>query len=391
MYVYRLETVYLPVKFTACELGTAQGVLVDNESEQELKSLRSRLENTATLGGLIGVSPGMRSIHSLIEIAVAHAFPVVILGETGTGKELVAHCIHSSGPRKNSPFIPVDCSSLVPTLIESELFGYVRGAFTGAAHDRKGLFEAAHTGTLFLDEIGELPKELQAKLLRVVQERAVRRVGSSETKPIDARIIVATNRNLKRAVQEGVFREDLYYRLNVFNVTMPPLRDRKMDIPLLVTAFLTKHADPTRQITSIGQSLWTAAMSYDWPGNVRELENFVERCIALGSGPILEDEDRRMILKQTGENLIRDDAARLSVKNDRTEPLHVMEQRMICRVMAETSGNMYDAARILGIGRTTLYRKLAEYKRTTKCSKPDEPKPRASRDGDWPALIEVSS
>jgi transcriptional regulator with PAS, ATPase and Fis domain len=343
-------------------LPVQQGVLVDNEPEQELKNLRSKLENTVSLGGLIGTSPVMRSIHGLIEIAVAHAFPVVILGETGTGKELVARCIHCSGPRKNSPFIPVDCSSLTPTLIESELFGYVRGAFTGAARDRKGLFEAAHTGTLFLDEIGELPKELQAKLLRVIQEHAVRRVGSTQAKPVDARIIVATNRNLKQAAQDGRFREDLYYRLNVFNVTMPPLRDRKVDIPMLVTAFLAKHADPTRQITSIGPSLWAAAMSYDWPGNVRELENFIERCIALGSGPILEDEDRCVILNQTGENLIRDHAKRLSIKNDCIEPLHVMEQRMICQVMANTSGDMRQAARILGIGRTTLYRKLKEYR-----------------------------
>jgi transcriptional regulator with PAS, ATPase and Fis domain len=330
---------------------------VIREFSFDLNILRSRLENTISVGGLIGASPPMRSIHSLIEVAVDHAFPVVVSGETGTGKELVARCIHYLGPRKNSAFIPIDCSSLAPTLIESELFGYVRGAFTGAAQDRKGLFEAAHNGTLFLDEIGELPKELQAKLLRAVQERAVRRVGSTETKSVDVRIIVATNRDLKQAAQEGIFREDLYYRLNVFNITMPPLRDRKVDIPLLVTAFVTKHADPTRQITSIAPSFWTAVLSYNWPGNVRELENFVERCIALGSGPILEDEDRCMILEQTSESL--PDAQRLPIQNDHSiEPLNVVEQRMIQKVMKETNGNIPFAARMLGIGKTTLYRKL---------------------------------
>ena len=327
----------------------------------DLNNLRIKLSNTVSPGGLIGTSPEMRSVRYLIEKAINHNFPVVILGETGTGKELAARWIHYAGPRKNSPFVPVDCSSLAPTLIESELFGYIRGAFTGAARDKKGLFETAHKGTLFLDEIGELRKDLQAKLLRVVQERAVRRVGSTATKPVDARVIVATNRDLKQAAEEGIFREDLYYRLNVFSVTMPPLREHKLDIPLLITAFLIKHADPTREITSVGKGLWTAAMSYDWPGNVRELENFVKRCIALGSGPTLEDEDRCLILGRIGENLIRHDAEPLHVENERMEPLHVMEQRMIYKVLAETSGDRYETARILGIGKTTLYRKLKAY------------------------------
>ena len=334
------------------------------ESEQrslELNKLNSALKSLISPGGLIGDSPDMQSIHSLIGKAINHRFPVVILGETGTGKELAARWIHYSGSRKNCPFVPVDCSSLAPTLIESELFGYVRGAFTGAVRDKKGLFETANTGTLFLDEIGELHKDLQAKLLRAIQEHEVRPVGSTKAKSVDVRIIVATHRDLKQASKEGIFREDLYYRLNVFRVTMPPLRQRKEDIPLLIAAFLIKHANPTREITSVGKAFWTAAMSYDWPGNVRELENFVERCIALGSGSTLEDEDQCLMLGRTGENLVRPDGEPLHAENECTEPLHVLEQRAIYKALGETSGDKYKTARILGIGKTTLYRKLKEY------------------------------
>ncbi len=239
----------------------------------ELHALRRQLESTVSPGGLIGVSLRMRTIHSLIGKARDHTFPVIILGETGIGKELVARCIHNSGSRKHSAFVAVDCSSLTPTLIESELFGHIRGALTGADTNKKGLVEAADAGTLFLDEIGELPKELQAKLLRVIQEREVRPVGATDAKPINARFIAATHRDLKHAVDEGAFRRDLYYRLNVFPIAMPPLRERKEDIPLLVTAFLTKHADSMRPVETICQDFWRSVMSHDWPGNVRELEN----------------------------------------------------------------------------------------------------------------------
>ncbi len=187
----------------------------------ELHALRSQLESTVSPGGLIGVSLRMRTIHNLIGKAGDHTFSVIILGETGTGKELVARCVHNSGSRKHSPFVAVDCSSLTPTLIESELFGHVRGAFTGADTNKKGLVEAADTGTLFLDEIGELPRELQAKLLRVIQEHEVRPVGSTDAKPVNARFIAATHRDLSHAVEEGAFRGDLYYRLNVFPIKMP--------------------------------------------------------------------------------------------------------------------------------------------------------------------------
>ena len=318
----------------------------------ELNELRSQLESTVCPGGLIGVSLRMQTIHDLISKARNHTFPVLILGETGTGKELVARCIHNSSSRKDSPFVAVDCSSLTPTLIESELFGHVRGAFTGADTNKKGLVEAADTGTLFLDEIGELPRELQAKLLRVIQEHEVRPVGSTDAKPVNARFIAATHRDLNHAVEEGGFRGDLYYRLNVFPVKMPPLRERIEDIPLLVTAFLTKHADSVRPINTVCRNFWRSVMSQDWPGNVRELENFVARCIALGSGPTLRDEDGGLIPEGVGNNTL--------AERD-THRLDSMERYTIVKVLKETKGDKVAAARILGIGKTTIYRKLRQY------------------------------
>jgi transcriptional regulator with PAS, ATPase and Fis domain len=314
----------------------------DEKADYELQGLQRRLQGTASPGGLVGTSAAMQAVQRLIAKAVGHHFPVVILGETGTGKELVARSIHYSGSGRDRPFVPVDCSSLTPTLIESELFGYVRGAFTGAAQDKKGLFQAANGGTLFLDEIGELPKELQAKLLRAVQEGEVRRVGSTQGLPVDVRIVAATNRDLKQAAEDGTFREDLYYRLNVFPITLPPLREHPCDIPLLVTTFLNKYADPTRPITSVAKELWAELMTYDWPGNVRELENFVERSIALGSGPELRNEDPSVNLSSATQ-------------------LWVMERRAILEALRETAGDKIAAARILGIGKTTVYRKLKQY------------------------------
>jgi transcriptional regulator with PAS, ATPase and Fis domain len=322
------------------------------ESDHDSERLQLELQNAVSPGALIGTSKPMRAVRELISKAVDRDFPVLISGETGTGKELVSRCIHDSGPRKNRPFVPVDCSSLTPTLFESELFGHVRGAFTGAAAHKEGLFEAANTGTLFLDEIGELQKEQQAKLLRAVQEREVRPVGSIVARRLDVRIVAATNRDVKQAAVDGTFRRDLYYRLSVFPIALPPLRDRKDDIPQLVTAFLGKHADPSRPITDIGEDFWRKAMGHCWPGNVRELENYVARCIALGSGPTLRDEDHCRILARTGVNMLNMLGS---------EPLKVTEQRAILKALEDTGGDRQATARILGIGKTTLYRRLKEY------------------------------
>jgi two-component system response regulator HydG len=249
--------------------------------------------------------------------------------------------------------VPVDCSALVPTLIESELFGYVKGAFTGASQSRAGLVQAAQGGTLFLDEIGDLPVDLQAKLLRALQEKEIKPVGSTERISTDARIIAATNRDLEAAIRSGGFRQDLFFRLNVVTIKLPPLRDRKSDIPLLASSFLEKFSDPQRPMRHISEDAMTRLMAYDWPGNVRELENAVERAVALGSGPTLQ-------LSDLPSNLQYTSADRFPA-NDDLLPLQELERRAIFRALRETGGDKLAAARLLGIGKTTLYRKLKEY------------------------------
>jgi DNA-binding NtrC family response regulator len=322
------------------------------ELQQENLLLREQLRTRPGFGGLIGVSEKMQRVYKMTQKVSQHEYPVLILGESGTGKELVARSIHFSGARKDRPFAPVDCSSLVPTLIESELFGYVKGAFTGALQGKQGLLEAAQGGTLFLDEIGDMPVDLQAKLLRALQEREVKPVGATERRRIDVRIIAATNRDLETAIRNGTFRQDLYFRLNVVQIKIPPLRERKSDIPLLVTAFLDKFAgeQPTR---SVSEEALRRLIAYDWPGNVRELENAIERAVALGSGPIVHVGD-------LPSNLQYPSAEQVPEKNELL-PLEELERRAILRTLRETSGDKLAAARILGIGKTTLYRKLKQY------------------------------
>lgn len=323
----------------------------------DFQALRAQLDSLVSPGGLIGVSPAMRMIHDRICKATHRPLPVMIVGETGTGKELVARCIHDLGSRQRAPFIAVDCSSLSPTLIESELFGHLRGAFTGADVAARGLVQAADTGTLFFDEIGELPIELQPKLLRVIQEREVRSVGSAYSRAVDVRFIAATNRDLRNAIDKGSFRSDLFYRLNVIPIAMPPLRERKVDIPCLVAAFLAKHADSARPIESISDDFWGFVGSFNWPGNVRELENFVVRCLALGSGPVLRNEDgpNGPFSEKTGGCCSPTD----------TQSLAALERSAILKALDATKGDKIAAAHMLGIGKTTLYRKLKEYRQST--------------------------
>ncbi len=323
------------------------------ELDQENRVLREQLRSRPGFGGLIGVSPKMQRVYKLIEKVSQHNYPVLILGESGTGKELVARSVHYSGPRRQKPFVPIDCSALVPTLIESELFGYVKGAFTGALHNRQGLLEAAEAGTLFLDEIADLPVDLQAKLLRALQEKEIKPVGSTERVPINVRVMAATNRDLESAIRNSAFRQDLYFRLNVVQVKLPPLRERKSDIPLLVSYFLEKFCDPQRPVRTISEDAMRRLMAYDWPGNVRELENAIERAVALGSGPILHVGD-------LPSNLQYASAERLP-ENDELVPLEELERRAIFRALRETGGDKLAAARLLGIGKTTLYRKLKQY------------------------------
>ena len=293
-------TDYITKPFHVEEMRTKLDRLVHSiETDQENRLLREQLKSKPGFGGFVGISPRMQRVYKLIQKVAQHNYPVLILGESGTGKELVARSIHFSGPRKNKTFAPVDCSSLVPTLIESELFGYVKGAFTGAQHTKQGLFESAGDGTLFLDEIGDLPIDLQAKLLRALQEHEVKPVGSNERIGIRARMIAATNRDLESAIRTGGFRQDLFFRLNVVQIKLPPLRDRKTDIPLLATSFLEKFSDPARPIRTISEDAMRRIMAYDWPGNIRELENAIERAVALGSGPILHVETCRRTFSTT--------------------------------------------------------------------------------------------
>jgi DNA-binding NtrC family response regulator len=347
-------TDYVTKPFHVDELRAKLDRLIHTiEVDQENRLMREELRSRPGFGGLIGMSPRMQRVYKLIQKVAQHIYPVLILGESGTGKELVARSIHFSGPRKNKPFAPVDCSSLVPTLIESELFGYVKGAFTGAQHTKQGLFEAAGEGTLFLDEIGDLPIDLQAKLLRALQEREIKPIGSNERIGIRARVIAATNRDLESGIRTGGFRQDLYFRLNVVQIKLPPLRERKADIPLLVNSFLEKFSDSARPIHSVSEDATRRIMAYDWPGNIRELENAIERAVALGSGPILHVGDLPSNLQYTASEKHPD--------GDELVPLEILERRAIFRALQETSGDKLAAARLLGIGKTTLYRKLKQY------------------------------
>jgi DNA-binding NtrC family response regulator len=344
---------YLTKPFRIPELRDKLGRIVRLlEVDQENRVLREQLRTRPGFGGLTGVSPKMQRVYRLIEKVSQHNYPVLILGESGTGKELVAQSIHFYGPRRNRPFVPVDCSAFVPTLIESELFGYVKGAFTGAVNTKHGLMEAAGNGTLFLDEIGELPVDLQAKLLRALQEKEIRPLGSTERIPIATRIIAATNRDLEAAVHQGKFRQDLFFRLNVVQIKIPPLRDRKTDIPLLVNYFLEKFNGQNDTNRVISEDAMARLVAYDWPGNVRELENAIERAVALGSGPILHSTDLPSNVKNgtMGQMPQADDLR-----------LEELERRAIYRALQESDGDKLKAARLLGIGKTTLYRKLKQY------------------------------
>jgi two-component system response regulator HydG len=345
---------YLTKPFHVPELrGKLDRVVRLLEIDEENRVLREQLRTRPGFGGLIGVSAKMQRVYRLIEKVSQHNYPVLILSESGTGKELVAGSIHFCGPRRSRPFVPVDCTALVSTLIEAELFGYVKGAFTGASHNKQGLLEAAGNGTLFLDEIGDLPFDLQAKLLRALQEKEVKPVGSTDRVPISTRVIAATNRDLEASVRQGTFRQDLYFRLNVVQIKIPPLRERKSDIPLLVSAFLEKFSDHGGPTRTISEDAMARLIAFDWPGNVRELENAIERAVALGSGPILHVGDLPTNLQYgTGERM---------PQSDELLPLDELERRAILRALREAAGDKLAAARLLGIGKTTLYRKLKQY------------------------------
>ena len=323
------------------------------ELKRENRMLREQVRALPRFGGLIGLSARMERIYRLIEKVSLRDHPVLILGESGTGKELVARSVHFLGPRKDKPFVPVECSALVPTLIESELFGYTRGAFTGAVQAKQGLMESANGGTLFLDEIGEMTLEMQAKLLRALQEGEIKPVGSTERRAINIRIVAATNRDLELGIKNGTFRQDLYFRLNVVQIKLPPLRERKSDIPLLATSFLEKFSRQDEMTRELTEDAMRRLMAYDWPGNVRELENAIERAIALGSVPFVSAADLPTTLQYP--------TTERAPEKEELLPLDELERRAILSTLRQTGGDKQAAARMLGIGKTTLYRKLKQY------------------------------
>jgi transcriptional regulator with PAS, ATPase and Fis domain len=315
---------------------------------------RAVLSSEPGFDGLIGESAPMHRLYELIGKVSQSTSPVLLIGETGTGKELVARAIHFTGLRRKKPLVPVDCSALTPTLVESELFGYVKGAFTGADHSKRGLLQTANEGTIFLDEIGELPMFLQAKLLRALQEKEIKPVGSTERIPINVRVIAATNRDLEAGVVAGTFRQDLYFRLNVVQIRLPALHERKVDIPLLVAHFLEKFSDPLQPVRAISDDALRRLMAYDWPGNVRELENAIECAVALSSESVLTVDDLVSVPYRA--------SAPNAPDSNEIIPLEEIERRAILQALREAGGDKLAAARLLGIGKTTLYRKLKEYR-----------------------------
>jgi len=326
--------------------------------KSENRLLREKVKSKQGFGGIIGRAPEMEKLYRIIAKAANSIHPVLILGESGTGKEMVARSIHYSGPFRDKPFIPVDCGSLVPTLIESELFGYVKGAFTGANQTKDGLMAMAEGGTIFLDEVGELPVDLQAKMLRAIQEKEIRPVGSTRRVPINVRILAATNRDLDQAVTQGAFRRDLYFRLNVLSLRIPALRERRQDIPLLIGHFMERMVRASGQEKVLSDDAMKVMLAYDWPGNVRELENCLERSFAFISGPVIHTAD----LPPEIANLpIPESPNREASGNLRIIPMAELEKRTILNAITELNGDKLQAARLLGIGKTTLYRKLKDY------------------------------
>jgi two-component system response regulator AtoC len=321
---------------------------------EENEFLRERANSETELHGIVGASGKIQDVLRLITRLKDTRTPVLITGESGTGKELVARAIHFRGTFAKRPFVAVDCGSLVPTLIESELFGYEKGAFTGAAKSKTGLFQSANGGTVFLDEIGELPLEMQAKLLRVLQEKEVRPVGSNQSVKVDVRVIAASNRDLEAEYRGGSFRKDLYFRLNVVTVHLPSLRQRRSDVPMLAHWFLERYAPgASTQITTAAMKL---LLQYDWPGNVRELENCIERAVALGDRKIIDVSDLPPSLSSAMGSLDRAESAGLS-----STDLEDIERATIQKVFEHVKGDKAMAGRMLGISRATLYRKLKRY------------------------------
>ncbi|UVT18620.1 MAG: sigma-54-dependent Fis family transcriptional regulator [Nitrospira sp.] len=337
-------------------IRVVERVIREASLRREVSRLRKEVRKEYSFHQILGKSKAIQMVFDLIRRVADSPTNVLITGESGTGKELVAKAIHYNSDRKDAPFTPVNCAAIPEQLLESELFGHMRGAFTDAKMDKRGLFEEAQKGTLFLDEISELPLMLQAKILRAIQEKEIRRVGATKPISVDVRIIAATNLNLSEEVKNKRFREDLYYRLNVIELKLPPLRERREDIPLLVDAFLKKcGAVRGKEVKGVSEAALAMLMDYTWPGNVRELENVIERAVTLSrSEKISPDDLPSAVQGARGERRVLDEAAEKSL------PLHELEKEYIKKILEKSGGNKYQTAHTLGIDRKTLYRKLAE-------------------------------
>jgi len=323
--------------------------------QRDNTALRSEIRKSYRVGEVLGKSPGMKEVFDLVNRVSQVTANVLITGESGTGKEMVAKAIHQSGPRANKPFVAINCTAIPETLLESELFGHAKGSFTGAIQRKRGLFEEANGGTLFLDEIGDMNVTLQSKLLRVIQERKVRAVGENTTQDVDVRIIAATHKDLKAAMKDGRFREDLFYRLSVIPIMIPPLRQRQEDIPLLAEHFLKKYAaSNAAKIEGFTKKAITKLVSLKWEGNVRELENVVERAVVLSKGPLIEESDIPSGSFDNPEQFFGN-----AVEDFPT--LEQLEKRYMGLILEKTAGRKDKASQILGINRRTLYRKEREY------------------------------
>lgn len=344
-------------------------VVLDKVFEQSLMKKRLDILERKVRGeylfeGMVGQSIGMLNVFHMIKQIAPYSTNVLITGETGTGKEMVAHAIHNLSPRKNKPFVVINCAGLVDTLLESELFGHVKGAFTGAVKDKPGLFEVANEGTIFLDEIGELPLSLQAKLLRVLEYREIQRIGDTKTRKVNVRIIAATNVDLRSKVEEEKYRKDLFFRLNSFCINIPPLRERREDIPLLCQHFICQlNKELKKDIKGVSQRVLDLFMELPWEGNVRELKNVIERAYIMAKGDLIDIDDLPAEYRSPKKDLNKSKQQEEEdiLEDDSPTTLEELEKRYIAKVLKLTSGNRSKAAKILGLSRRSLYRKLKRY------------------------------
>jgi two-component system response regulator AtoC len=352
-----------PLNLDKLELLIARA-LQSRKLEQENRALREQVNERYGLENIWGDSPALHEVLETIKQVAPSSANVLIEGESGTGKELAAHAIHNLSRRNKAKFVAVHCAALSPTLLESELFGHEKGAFTGAHERRIGRFEQANGGTIFLDEVAEIPLSTQVKLLRVIsEERAFERVGGNQTLRADVRLIAATNKNLEQLVREGKFRDDLYFRLNVVRITMPPLRERKEDIPILVRGFLRHFCKENQKpLLELAPDAMDALLSYDWPGNVRELRTAVEHGVVMASGPKITVRDLPGAVRQAAAVTLPRGISPAEAYGEKSSPLnlHETEKKLIMQALAATNGNVTAAAKKLGISRRTLHRKINE-------------------------------